>query len=150
MYTVKNCTRIDAQIRSPTGIGAGLGEHLSPMECPNKIPIGDQDGFGAWFANRVWGWRGGTSNDGFQTIQMKGVRDPLVSEHGTGDNGKPMDYLVDGSRKKAWAPPRKNDEKSILRDLQESDDDADMENDNDETTTLVVSKSLGNSMGENT
>ncbi|GKF27480.1 hypothetical protein Tco_0083374, partial [Tanacetum coccineum] len=27
------------------------------MERPDKIPIGDQSGFGAWFANRVWGWR---------------------------------------------------------------------------------------------
>ncbi|GJR23812.1 RNA-directed DNA polymerase, eukaryota, reverse transcriptase zinc-binding domain protein [Tanacetum coccineum] len=48
---------MDAPIRSPTGIRAGLGEHLAPMERPNKIPIGDRGGFGAWFANRVWGWR---------------------------------------------------------------------------------------------
>ncbi|GJR15725.1 hypothetical protein Tco_0798377, partial [Tanacetum coccineum] len=27
------------------------------MERPDKIPIGDRGGFGAWFANRVWGWR---------------------------------------------------------------------------------------------
>ncbi|GKE09000.1 hypothetical protein Tco_1412551, partial [Tanacetum coccineum] len=39
------------------GIGAGLGEHLSPMERPDKIPIGDRGGFGVRFANRVWGWR---------------------------------------------------------------------------------------------
>ncbi|GJR25297.1 retrovirus-related pol polyprotein from transposon TNT 1-94 [Tanacetum coccineum] len=39
------------------GIGAGLGEHLTPMERSNKIPIGDWGEFGAWFANRVWGWR---------------------------------------------------------------------------------------------
>ncbi|GJY74331.1 RNA-directed DNA polymerase, eukaryota [Tanacetum coccineum] len=26
------------------------------MERPDKIPIGDQGGFGALFANRVWGW----------------------------------------------------------------------------------------------
>ncbi|GKA56086.1 hypothetical protein Tco_0755158 [Tanacetum coccineum] len=34
-------------------IGAGLGEHLAPMERPDKIPIGDRGGFGAWFANRA-------------------------------------------------------------------------------------------------
>ncbi|GJV64631.1 hypothetical protein Tco_1475459 [Tanacetum coccineum] len=39
-------------MRSSTGIGAGLGEHLS-QECPDKIPIGDRGGFGAWFANQV-------------------------------------------------------------------------------------------------
>ncbi|GKD82802.1 hypothetical protein Tco_1349641, partial [Tanacetum coccineum] len=27
------------------------------MERLDKIPIGDRGGFGAWFANRVWGWR---------------------------------------------------------------------------------------------
>ncbi|GJX16873.1 hypothetical protein Tco_0217705 [Tanacetum coccineum] len=32
---------------------AGLREHLAPIECPDKILIGDQGGFGAWFANRV-------------------------------------------------------------------------------------------------
>ncbi|GJX24054.1 formate--tetrahydrofolate ligase [Tanacetum coccineum] len=37
----------------PNGIGAGLGEHLAPMERPDKIPIGDRGGFGAWFANRI-------------------------------------------------------------------------------------------------
>nr|GEV05461.1 hypothetical protein [Tanacetum cinerariifolium] len=37
----------------------------------------------------------------------------------------------------------KEDGKSILRDLQKSDVDADVENDYDETTTFVVSKSLG-------
>ncbi|GJZ92270.1 hypothetical protein Tco_0664335, partial [Tanacetum coccineum] len=49
--------RNDASIRSPTGIGAGLGEHLAAMERSNKIPIEDRSRFGAWFANRVWGWR---------------------------------------------------------------------------------------------
>ncbi|GKA71897.1 hypothetical protein Tco_0778113, partial [Tanacetum coccineum] len=49
----------------------------------------------------------GTSNDGFQIAQRKGVRDPLVSKHETGYNEKPMDDLVDGSRKKVGAPPRK-------------------------------------------
>ncbi|GJT05026.1 hypothetical protein Tco_0839488 [Tanacetum coccineum] len=34
------------------GIGADLGEHLAPMERPDKISIGDRGGFGAWFANR--------------------------------------------------------------------------------------------------
>ncbi|GKA91259.1 hypothetical protein Tco_0813129 [Tanacetum coccineum] len=28
-------------------------EHLSPMERPDKISIGDRGGFEAWFANRV-------------------------------------------------------------------------------------------------
>ncbi|GJZ87413.1 RNA-directed DNA polymerase, eukaryota, partial [Tanacetum coccineum] len=44
---VEHCTCKDALIRSPTGIGAGLGEHLAPMERPNKILIGDRGGFGA-------------------------------------------------------------------------------------------------------
>ncbi|GKE69191.1 hypothetical protein Tco_1527263 [Tanacetum coccineum] len=57
VYLVEHCTHKDAPIRSPTGIRAGLGEHLAPMKRSNKIPIGDQSGFGAWFANRVWGWR---------------------------------------------------------------------------------------------
>nr|GEV32949.1 reverse transcriptase domain-containing protein [Tanacetum cinerariifolium] len=84
--------------------------------------------------------QGGTSNDGFQVVQKKGVRDPLVSKHGTEgnhslpkqqvpesayqkkttstpvsnaffalgeDNRKPMDDLVDGTRKKARVPLRK-------------------------------------------
>ncbi|GJT39738.1 hypothetical protein Tco_0939603 [Tanacetum coccineum] len=51
------CARKVAPIRSPTGIGAGLGEHLAPMERPDKIPIKDQGGFEAWFVNRVWGWK---------------------------------------------------------------------------------------------
>nr|GFA29170.1 hypothetical protein [Tanacetum cinerariifolium] len=38
----EHCTRKDAPIRSPMGIGAGLGEHLAPMERSNKIPIGDR------------------------------------------------------------------------------------------------------------
>ncbi|GKA24393.1 hypothetical protein Tco_0710426 [Tanacetum coccineum] len=106
--------------------------------------------------------QGGTSNDGFQIVQMKGVRDPLVSKHGTGGNHslpmqqednekrKPMDDLFDGTMKKVGAPHMntgiwlgrkaeyssesgfmspnhfdfltKEDENSILRDLQESDD----------------------------
>ncbi|GJU94563.1 hypothetical protein Tco_1319319 [Tanacetum coccineum] len=57
VYLVEQCARKVAPIRSPTGIGAGLGEHLAPMERPDKILIGDRGGFGAWFANRVWGWR---------------------------------------------------------------------------------------------
>ncbi|GJX71206.1 hypothetical protein Tco_0308377 [Tanacetum coccineum] len=57
VYLVEHCTRKDAPIRSPTGIGAGLGEHLAPMKRSNKIPIGDRGGFGEWFANRVWGWK---------------------------------------------------------------------------------------------
>ncbi|GKC97696.1 hypothetical protein Tco_1167971 [Tanacetum coccineum] len=57
MYLVEQCARKVAPIRSPTGIEAGLGEHLAPMEGPDKIPIEDRGGFKAWFANRVWGWR---------------------------------------------------------------------------------------------
>nr|GEZ33997.1 hypothetical protein [Tanacetum cinerariifolium] len=44
----------------------------------------------------------------------------------------------------------KEDEKSILSDLEESDEDADVKNGYDKTTTFVASKSLGNSMGGNT
>ncbi|GJT08387.1 hypothetical protein Tco_0842849 [Tanacetum coccineum] len=95
---------------------------------------------------------GEKSNDGFQTIQRKDVRDPLVSKHRTRDNEKrkPMDDLFDGTMKKVGAPHMntgiwlgrkaeyssesgfmspnhfdfltKEDENSILRDLQESDD----------------------------
>nr|GEX55436.1 hypothetical protein [Tanacetum cinerariifolium] len=61
--------------------------------------------------NREYEWNprdvGGTSNDGFQTIQRKGVRDPLVSKHGTRDNEKPIDDLVNGTRNKVVAPPKK-------------------------------------------
>ncbi|GJX72547.1 hypothetical protein Tco_0309718 [Tanacetum coccineum] len=57
MYLVEHCALKYALIRSPMGIGAGLGEHLAPMECPDKIFIGDRDGFGVLFANRIWGWR---------------------------------------------------------------------------------------------
>ncbi|GKE42710.1 hypothetical protein Tco_1469994, partial [Tanacetum coccineum] len=57
VYLVEHCTRKDAPIRSSTGIGAGLGENLASMERSNKIPIGDRGGFGAWCANRLWGWR---------------------------------------------------------------------------------------------
>ncbi|GKA51070.1 hypothetical protein Tco_0744266 [Tanacetum coccineum] len=39
---MKHCARKGALIKSPTGIGAGLGEHLAPMERPDKIPIGDR------------------------------------------------------------------------------------------------------------
>ncbi|GKB82479.1 hypothetical protein Tco_0949374 [Tanacetum coccineum] len=34
-------------------IGADLGKHLSLIELPDKIPIGDRGGIGGWFANRV-------------------------------------------------------------------------------------------------
>ncbi|GJZ16005.1 zinc finger, CCHC-type containing protein [Tanacetum coccineum] len=54
---LEQCARKVTPIRSPTRIEAGLGEHLAPIERPYKIPIGDQGGFRAWFANRVWGWR---------------------------------------------------------------------------------------------
>ncbi|GJZ83230.1 zinc knuckle CX2CX4HX4C containing protein [Tanacetum coccineum] len=49
----------------------------------------------------------GTSNDGFQSFQNKDFHGPLVIKHGTGDNGKPMSDLVDDTRKKVEAPPRK-------------------------------------------
>ncbi|GJT44990.1 hypothetical protein Tco_0953705 [Tanacetum coccineum] len=52
-HAYRHCARKDAMIRSPTGIGAGLGKHLAPMERPDKIPIGDPGVFGAWFANRM-------------------------------------------------------------------------------------------------
>nr|GEW61313.1 hypothetical protein [Tanacetum cinerariifolium] len=57
VYFVEQCAHKVAPIRSPTGIEAGLGEHLAPIERPDKIPIEDQDGYEAWFANRVWRWR---------------------------------------------------------------------------------------------
>ncbi|GJW37432.1 hypothetical protein Tco_0060352 [Tanacetum coccineum] len=44
---MEHCARKDASIRSPTGIRAGLGEHLALMERHDKIPIGDRGGFGA-------------------------------------------------------------------------------------------------------
>ncbi|GKG23408.1 hypothetical protein Tco_0391444, partial [Tanacetum coccineum] len=118
--------------------------------------------------------QGEMSNDGFQIVQRKVVRSPLVSKH-EGDNRKHMDELVADTRKKVEAPPRKTgiwsgrkagsslksrlsshnpfdlltkeDGKSTLCDIQESDDDANVENVYKETTT---SKSLGNSAGENT
>ncbi|GJU33577.1 hypothetical protein Tco_1181931 [Tanacetum coccineum] len=111
--------------------------------------------------------QGGTSNDGFQNVQRKGVRDPLVSKHEARDNGQPVDDLVDGTSKKVGAPFRKNgiwwsrkvesssesgftspspfnfltreNGKSILCDLHESDDDADVENSYNEMTTLLAS-----------
>ncbi|GJW97445.1 putative oxoglutarate dehydrogenase [Tanacetum coccineum] len=49
VYLVEHCTRKDAPIRSPTGIGAGLREHLAPMERSNNIPVGDRGEFGACF-----------------------------------------------------------------------------------------------------
>ncbi|GJV20154.1 hypothetical protein Tco_1369174 [Tanacetum coccineum] len=49
----------------------------------------------------------GTSNDGFQTVQRKDFRGPLGSKKGTVDNEKPMDDLVDDTRKKMEAPPKK-------------------------------------------
>nr|GEU53759.1 putative reverse transcriptase domain-containing protein [Tanacetum cinerariifolium] len=44
VYLVEHCARKYASIRSPIGIREGLGEHLTPMERHNKIPIGDQGG----------------------------------------------------------------------------------------------------------
>ncbi|GJU05779.1 hypothetical protein Tco_1122209, partial [Tanacetum coccineum] len=44
----------------------------------------------------------------------------------------------------------KEDRKCILRDLHESDKDADVENGSDLIDTFVASKSLGNSTGGNT
>ncbi|GJV58732.1 hypothetical protein Tco_1464832 [Tanacetum coccineum] len=69
MYMVKHCARKDAPIRSPTGIGAGLGGHLAPMVRPDKIPIGDRSGFGAWFANRSIRYSGAMA----QAIEQKSV-----------------------------------------------------------------------------
>nr|GEU64055.1 hypothetical protein [Tanacetum cinerariifolium] len=39
-YLVEQCARKVASIRSPTRIGAGLGENIAPMERPDKIPLG--------------------------------------------------------------------------------------------------------------
>nr|GEU92169.1 protein kinase-like domain, concanavalin A-like lectin/glucanase domain protein [Tanacetum cinerariifolium] len=57
MYLVKHCACKYAPIRSPMGIEVGLREHLAPMKHPDKMSIEDRGGFGALFANRVWGWR---------------------------------------------------------------------------------------------
>ncbi|GKB44566.1 hypothetical protein Tco_0889508 [Tanacetum coccineum] len=46
LVSAKNCARKGVPIRSPTGIGADLGEHLAPMKRPDKIPIEDRGGFG--------------------------------------------------------------------------------------------------------
>ncbi|GJY14065.1 hypothetical protein Tco_0383374 [Tanacetum coccineum] len=100
-------------------------------------------------------------------MQQKGVRDPLVSKHGARDNGQHVDDLVDGTSTKVGEPSRKNgiwwsrklesssesgftspspfnfltqeNRKSILCDLHESNDDADVENGYNEMTTLLAS-----------
>ncbi|GJT09612.1 JmjC domain-containing protein [Tanacetum coccineum] len=59
--------------------------------------------------------QGGTSNDGFQTVQRKDVRGPLTTSTPLSnafsvldeDNEKPMDDLVDDTRKKVGASPKK-------------------------------------------
>ncbi|GJW35398.1 hypothetical protein Tco_0058318 [Tanacetum coccineum] len=43
---MEHCARKDAPIRSPTGIEAGLREHLASMERPDRIPIEDRAGLG--------------------------------------------------------------------------------------------------------
>ncbi|GKD26177.1 hypothetical protein Tco_1232391 [Tanacetum coccineum] len=49
-----------------------------------------------------------TFNNGFQTIQKKAPCGPLADKKGRGeDNEKPMDDLVDDTKKKVEAPPRK-------------------------------------------
>nr|GEV73761.1 reverse transcriptase domain-containing protein [Tanacetum cinerariifolium] len=83
MYFVEHCAHKGAPIRSPTRIGAGLREHFASMKPPNKIPNGDQGGFEAWFAKRVWGWRVAApphchSYDGIQSscyLKMSGNKD---------------------------------------------------------------------------
>ncbi|GJV08369.1 hypothetical protein Tco_1346025 [Tanacetum coccineum] len=42
VYLVEHCARKDPPIRPPMGIGAGLMEHLTIMERPDKIPIRDR------------------------------------------------------------------------------------------------------------
>ncbi|GJR37007.1 hypothetical protein Tco_1212691 [Tanacetum coccineum] len=49
----------------------------------------------------------GTSNDDFQTVQRKAFCGPRVNKQGTRDNGKPVDDLVDNTRKNLKAPPMK-------------------------------------------
>nr|GEY03158.1 hypothetical protein [Tanacetum cinerariifolium] len=92
-------------------------------QCPKRIIV----------ELRNLGKQGQTSNDDVQTVQRKGVRDPLVSKHDTrGDISIPKQHvpksvyqkkttstpvsnsfsaldLVDGKRKKVRAPPRKTD-----------------------------------------
>ncbi|GJT05975.1 reverse transcriptase domain-containing protein [Tanacetum coccineum] len=65
------------------------------MQCPKRVMVDLRK-------------QGGTSNDGFQTVQRKAFCGPLVSKQGTGeDNGKPMDDLIDDTRKKVDASPMK-------------------------------------------
>ncbi|GJY96092.1 zinc knuckle CX2CX4HX4C containing protein, partial [Tanacetum coccineum] len=90
--------------------------------------------------------KGEMSNDGFQIVQRKVVRSPLVSEHEEGDNRKHMDELVADTRKKVKAPLRKTGiwsgrkAGSSLKSRLSSHNPFD----------LLTSKSLGNSAGENT
>ncbi|GKD30572.1 hypothetical protein Tco_1241350 [Tanacetum coccineum] len=53
VYLVKQCACKDVPIRSPTGIGVGLEEHLASMEHTDKILNVDRSEFGAWFADRL-------------------------------------------------------------------------------------------------
>ncbi|GKG48188.1 hypothetical protein Tco_0510073 [Tanacetum coccineum] len=50
---MEHCARKDALIRSPTGIEAGLEEHLASMERPDRIPIEDRAGLGRGLLNGV-------------------------------------------------------------------------------------------------
>ncbi|GJW38080.1 probable indole-3-pyruvate monooxygenase YUCCA10 [Tanacetum coccineum] len=81
-------------ISIPNLIGNGVTMHTT--KCPKRVMADLRK-------------QGGTSNDGFQTVQMKDSRDPLSSKK-RDDNEKPMDDLVDDTRKKMEAPPKKTDD----------------------------------------
>ncbi|GKC10966.1 hypothetical protein Tco_1007748 [Tanacetum coccineum] len=83
---------------------------------------------------------GGTSNDGFQTVQRKTFHDPFNSKHGTGGFTSPYHFDI----------LTKEDGKCILRDLQESNEDVDVDNGFAKTYAFVASKSLANSTGGST
>ncbi|GKD59329.1 hypothetical protein Tco_1296838, partial [Tanacetum coccineum] len=79
--------------------------------------------------------------------QKKTTSTPVSNAYLKEDNGIHMDdLLMIQGRRCGLLLGRLKDEKSILRDVQESDDDADVANDCDKTT---FSKSLSNSISEN-
>ncbi|GJW42236.1 hypothetical protein Tco_0071035 [Tanacetum coccineum] len=109
---------------------------------PLHVWIGSLYMFGAWAFHGL--------SMGRPAYQKKTTSNPVSNAFSAlkEDKGKPMDELVDGTRKKMGAPPRNTDGKSILPDLQESDDDVDVENGYDVMATY--SKSLEKSTGGNT
>nr|GEU89282.1 reverse transcriptase domain-containing protein [Tanacetum cinerariifolium] len=54
VYLVEQCARKVAPIRSPTGIGAGLGEHLAPIRSSLGIGAGLRRGLLIGFGDGGW------------------------------------------------------------------------------------------------